>query len=144
MAYATQEEIEGDFKNVTFTTATSVTTADVARFIDEASALIDAKVGMVYTVPVTGPNALLVLKTICIDLVCPRIKRILDVKTGAEETEQGVKGTVEGAAMRRLNDIVARKLLLSDAVSLEAGEGVSSYAVNNSLEHTFKKGERQW
>lgn len=144
MSYATEAEISSEFKNVEFSATTSVKTAEVTRFLAEASALIDAKVGMRYVTPVTNASDLLILKTICIDIVTARIKRILDVKTGKTETEQGVKGSVEGAALKMLSEISNGNLPLQNSELINESSGVYSYAASNGLEHTFKKGEDQW
>lgn len=144
MAYSTVEEVSSEFKDVTFSTTTSVTTADVTRFIAEADAEIDARVGLVYVTPIEATAALKVLKLISVGLVANRIKSILAVKTGSDKADQGEKKS--GDPFRAmLREIVEGTMALQGATKNVAGDGVKSYSSSSVCEaHTFKKGEAQW
>ena len=69
MAYCTEAQVEGEFKSVDFGASTAVTSDDITRFIEEADAFIDGKIGVRYVVPITGSISLLIIRTIAISLI---------------------------------------------------------------------------
>ncbi len=145
-AYCEVEEVEAEFKDVTFDSNTAITEADVTRFIVEADAEINGRVGLVYVTPVTAVEALVLLRRISIGIVSTRIKAILAVKTGAEKADQGNK-TPDGDPYRKmLTQIVKGDMILAGATKRSTGDGVSSASSNaaSGCAHTFKKGEEQW
>lgn len=147
MAYTTSTEVQADFKNVTFSTTTLVTTADVVQFITEADALINSYVGMKYQVPVTADSdALALLKLFSRTLVADRIKKVLEVKqassTSANQDARGAYSTRD--VMKALEDIKKGNLTLSGATSLISGGGFYSSNAANDRQRTFKKDDKQW
>lgn len=150
MAYTDITAIQGEFKSVTFSATTAVTTDDIARFISEEEAFLDAHVGTIYTTPVTGTEALKIMKLMSTLLVKARILDILEVKTGKTDEDQG-GGAAEKLRDRILNEdtgilsLIKKKLfLLSDATLVSSSGGVSSYTQSNSLTSQFQKGVDQW
>lgn len=146
MGYCTETQVQEEFKGLDLTASgQAVTTAKVTRFIAEADAEIDSKVGMVYTTPITGANSLIVMRSISIALVADRIRAIMEVKTAPQSTSQGGRRDGNAAWARDLLDkIVSGRAILSDATKISSGDGVSAYAVNAGLEHTLEKGTDQW
>lgn len=145
MAYCNNAQVASEFKEITFSTSSSVTTADVDRFIEEADSEIDARIGTRFVVPVTGPISLITLRQISIWLVTYRIREILRVKNPSKETEQNVRdGNMRAQALKMLDDIVKGLMTLADASLINSADGVSSYGVSAGLEHTFRKGEDSW
>lgn len=143
MAYASVEHIQSEFKDLDLSTCTKVTTKEVEKFIQETDAEINGSIGLLYSTPVTGDPAL-ILRTICIDIVVDRIKRILGVKTGVDEADQGEGDSQADKARERLSKIQKKEILLIGASPVESGGAVSSYNVNNGATHQFRKLEDQW
>jgi len=144
MAYSTQPQVEGEFKDVTFTASTPVTDSDVARFIAEADAEIDSKIGRKYVVPVTGATSIILLRMISVILVSERIKKILAVKTGDSKIDQDAETSKEKTARKMLDQIVKGEMLLSDATAVSSGGGVRSYTYENDIEPEFDVTQDQW
>ena len=148
MAYTTRVEVQGDFKDVTFTASSNVSASDVDQFIVEADALINSYVGTVYTVPVTvtgdGKN---LLKLLSRSLVTARIKKILEVvQETSKDANQNVVGVLlsPSAVMKILKDIQNKDIALAGAAPLVSGAGFYSNNASNDVEPVMKKDERQW
>jgi hypothetical protein len=144
MAYCTYIDVQSDFKDITLSTTSSITIAEVSQFINEASALIDAKVSLKYVTPITGTYSLLLMKYIARNLVANRIKRILNVKTGDEKLNQKAEETDDISLMQKLQDILDLKLRLSDATLLNAADGIRSYTYSNGFDPHFQRDVDQW
>jgi hypothetical protein len=145
MAYATTQNIQEEFKSLDFTAANSaVQTTRVQRFIAEAEAEIDAKVGQVYNTPIdptASPNSLVIVRAISIGIVAQRVRDILEVKSPDQETGQGVRKDSASDARKRLDAIVNRTLPLPDAVLKSSTNGATSFEAGDaSAEFTFKRG----
>ena len=143
MAYSTNANVATEFKNLTYS-SNGITSAEVDEFIDQEDAFIDGIVGRKYETPVTGTYALRILKTISVQLVASRVKRILAVKTGIPETEQDSSSGLFGMAKTKLDDIAEGRLILSDGTLARASDGVDSFAVSDDLSHIFKRDVEQW
>lgn len=144
MAYATTAQIERDFKDITFSSSTSVTDTDVAAFIEEADAEIDANLADKYEVPITGAAALIVVRTISIAIVADRIRGILTIKTGDEKKDQAQGKSASEIARQRLKDIRDGKIKLVGATLAQSSDGIKSYATDEDLEPIFSMDEDQW
>lgn len=151
-AYAQTADIAAEFKKVTFngvsTATTNLTDTAVQGFCDQTSALIDGKIGKIYLTPATGTTTLLILKAITIGIVAARIRKILEVKTGNPEPDQGPKDD-SIPFWKMVEQIVKRELLLPDAALVGSAGGVGSYTQANSVQPTFRRGTtsrgvRQW
>ena len=143
MAYSTNANVATEFKNLTYS-SNGITSAEVDGFIEEADAFIDGIVGRKYVTPITGANSLLIIKTISIQIVVARVKKILAVKTGIPETDQDSSDNMFGMAKTKLDDIAEGCLVLKDAALYRASDGVDSFAVSDDLEHIFKRDIDQW
>ena len=148
MAYTTSEEIQSDFKDISFTSATNVTEDDVTQFIVEADALINAYVGAIYTVPVaTAGGGLSLLKLLSRSLVTARIKKIMEVKQEKSvDGNQNVVGVFLSPkeVMKILSDIKDDVLKLEGAESLASGGGFYSNNYSNDVEAKVEKDSKQW
>lgn len=145
--YCSTTEVQEEFKDITWGTGTAIAAARVTRFIQEASAYIEGKIGLIYTTPISStasPKATLVIKAICIALVADRVRKIMNVKTGSATDSQKASGEAKMDPEKMLQDIVEEKMLLSDASKVSSRDGVQSYASVNALEQTFQKGVKQW
>lgn len=147
MAYTTYSEIEGDFKDINFTTSTNVTPDNVTQFIVEADAIIDAHVGTIYTVPVTAGAGLNLLKTLSRSLVVARIKSILKVKQESnKDANQNIVDTylTVSQVMKMLLGIQKREVALAGATLLSSGGGFYSKNADDDVEPVMEKDERSW
>ena len=148
MAYTTYQEIQADFKDVTFTTTSNVKSPDVTQFIVESDSLIDAYIGTVYTVPVeTGDSALALLKLLSRSLVTARIKKIMEVKQDkSTDANQNVVGVLLSPTqvMNILKDLQKKIIKLDGALVLSTSGGFNSFNVTNSTEAVMKKSDQQW
>ena len=143
MAYCTTDHVQEEFKDQTFTTSTKVTLADVTRFILESDALINSKLGLKYQTPITGTNALILMRMISVWLTKSRILDIFAVKTGRTETDQDGGTETAAKANKLLQDIVDGAVALSDATLLSSDYRISSYSLEHDLENVFEKGVDQ-
>ena len=145
--YTCVEEIQSDFKDLTFSTTSNVSIEDCTGFIRESDALINAYVGARYTVPVTTGEGSRLLKLLSRSLVTARIKRIMEVKQDkSTDANQNVVGVLLSPTMvmKILSDIRDNKLNLAGAASLVSGSGFYSSNVSNSVEPVIKKNDKQW
>jgi hypothetical protein len=143
MAYSLNTDVQAEFKNLTYS-SNGITSAEVDEFISQEDAYINGIVGRKYETPVTGSDSLKILKTISVQLVAARVKRILAVKTGIAETDQDSSTNLQAMALKKLDEIALGKLLLSDATLGRASDGVNSFAVSDDLSHIFKRDVQQW
>jgi len=147
MAYSTPTLISSEFKSITFSATTKVTEDEVTQFIVEADAYIDARIGLIYTTPVTlaaSPKSMEVLKTISIGLVAQRIAKIMELKSTSPQGDQAIPVDLAIQARANLEMIVKRELLLSDAVSISSVQGVKSYSSSNTVTRVFDQSKTQW
>lgn len=146
MAYCSTTEVAAEFKALTFSASTEVTSTECTRFIDEASDLIDAYIASRYAVPVTGGSkALNVLKMVAIGLVACRVQDILEVRTGTPKTDQDLKRPdICKNAMPMLKAIQSGAITLLDATLASSTDGVRSYNSENDVEPYFDRDCVQW
>jgi phage gp36-like protein len=145
MAYATEAEIESEFKNLTIDTGTAITTATVATYLAQADAEINSRLGVKYETPITGTESLVLIKMIEIWLVKDRVQKAMKVKTGIEKSSQDLgDADYRKQALDLLADLASGKVALSDATLKDSSGGVKSYASSNSVENIFKVGVTQW
>lgn len=145
MAYASKEDVAGEFKSISYSSTTNPKDSQVDEFITQADAFINAKISNKYVTPVTGADSLSILKNISVWFVADRIKDILKVKNVSDEVDQGVReGSLYKRAMDMLDEIAKGDLILPDATLATSKIGPRSYANDNNLEYTFKKGVNQW
>ena len=81
MSYATVEEIRSMFRDLDDTSEAAITTAEIQLFLDNNTAIIDAKIGTLYTLPITlidNPLSFPILKQIQMFLVASVVDEILN------------------------------------------------------------------
>ena len=147
MAYATHSDVELELKGITLSSSTALKDSTVDGWCDEESAVIDSFLAGRCETPITGTQALKIVKFICIQLVRQRVREVLAVKVGDDRTDQADDAEDSYQRARNmLNQLRDGKLGLTDAteVSLSAGSGPDSYGRKEDLTHTFRKGEDQW
>ena len=147
MAYTTKEEIQADFKDLTFTTTSNVKIVDVEQFIIESDALINSYIGERYVVPVTTGEGLQLLKLYSRLLTTARIKKIMEVKQDkGQDANQNVVGVLmsPAAIIKALESIRDGKSSLVGATLLTNSGGFFNNNVSNDVEAVMKKDEKQW
>lgn len=144
MAYSTQAQIQGEFKDVTFTASTAVTDTEVAELISQTDAEIDARLSVRYVVPVTGPTSLLLLRTISIYITAARVSKIIEVKTGESDRDQPRRVEERNTALRMLQEIIDGKIILTDAEEADPHRGVRSYTYENNITPCIQTTRDQW
>lgn len=144
MAYCTYSDVQSEFKSLTFSSSTPVKDTEVTEFVVQTDALINAMISNRYVVPVvTGTQSLSLLKMISIQIVTERIKSIVAVKTGDEETSQDPNKQFLISPMDMLKKISEGDIDLIGAEE-SGSNGVKSYNSDYSIKHVFKKGCDQW
>lgn len=143
MAYASESDIESEFKDLDFSSSSAVTSNEVIQFLSDADAEINARLNGRYTVPITGTVALSIVKVMEIYLVKHRILEILKVKTGRAPEEQEGSKTYREMALDMIKDILENRLALYDAVGVSGG-GVASYNLTNDISPVFERDGDQW
>lgn len=144
MAYCTEAQVEGEFKDVDFSASTVVTSDDITRFIAEADALIDGHLAGKYDTPITGATSLLIVRTISVLLVASRVRKILEVKGGDSSKGQAPKASEKKQAMSMLKQIKEGKILLTDATLANSYDGVKSYTSANDVTPETDVEEELW
>ena len=148
MAYCTAEQVGDEFNGITFSATTNPTLTTVERWIEEADKLIDAKVGLRYSVlnlNVTDhPNALIVLRQICIHLVSARVRRRLNRVGPTGEAAKVIVTETDSKASKMLDQIAEGKMDLPELTPRNSKLGIGSFNVDNAEEFTFKKNVDQW
>jgi phage gp36-like protein len=144
MSYATVQYIEEEFKDVEFTSTSALTDTEVTRFLEEADAEIDMNLGTRYQTPITGTQALIIMRIIAIWLVKSRVSEILRIKTGRIESDQDGGSDPAERAREMLTKISQGKLNLTDATLANSYDGVRSYTSENAIEHVFDTETTQW
>ncbi len=152
MSYATIAKVEGEFKNVTFTSKdavlpllpTAVTIEDVTQWLADADAEINSRLSVKYQTPITGTEALTVMCMLAIWLVKDRILGVMEVKGVTPATSQIAPKSNRQKALDALNDLVSGKMKLTDATPATTADGVRSYMSDNVIQNVFDRTIEQW
>lgn len=154
MSYAIATDIESEFKNLNFSDLNAaLTSAEVTELIEQEEAVINATISNRYEIPVTGVEALKVMKDISIAYVTYRVATILNLKKDVstllsiknkfipQELNESSKFVL---AKKRLADIQSGKIVLNDAVARSTEQGIKSYNSINSIGPLWERDTRQW
>lgn len=147
MGYATLENVQSEFKDMVFTSTTTVTDADVNEFLAEADAYINSTLSKRYEVPIAESyaDARLILRMYSRLLVAERVRKILAVK---QETNSGANQQVRG--MMSTADIIKDLKSYADGekdltgVDSNSGQNPFSATAGFGVEPVFKKDKVQW
>lgn len=142
MAYSTNQDVIDEFKSLD--TTGKITTAKIDKWITQADALINGRIGLIYEVPVVGLESLEILKEISIGLVAQRIAYVLETKSITPTGDQVIPKNLILEAKERLQMIVDRLLILSDATQKSTHAGVKSFTSDNTIRRTFDATKDQW
>lgn len=144
--YTSVSAIQSEFKSVTFTTTSAVTTDDVNEFINQEEAALESEVCSIYSVPIVSDRGVAMMKLMATLMVKARIVDILQVKTGDAKADQASSGQPLRDRVKELMDkIISKKVQFSsDEPLVQSSGGVQSYASSNDLTPEFRSGEDQW
>lgn len=144
MAYCTEAQVQAEFKQLDITSTTAIKTAQIAEFIAEADAEIDAIIGTRYTVPVASGNALLLCRMMSRALVRERVAGVLAIKSGNDKTKQDASLMKREDVIKLATKISKGEIAFEGADLINSDGGVKSYVSSNTVERTFKRGDKQW
>lgn len=146
MAYSDVADVESEFKDLSFTTSTNVTSDDVDQFIIEADALIDSFLVKRYVTPVTsGTVSLELLKLYSRSIVADRVRGILANKQASntsanQEVRQGLS---RSAVIKELMGLRDGLTSLPDATR-NTTSAFYSKNYTNSVAPIVEKDTKQW
>lgn len=147
MAYCTNAQVADEFNGIpggAFSSTTNPTDTTVDRWIAEADALIDSKVGLRYDVPITDVDDLIVIRQIAIMLVSARIRRRLNrVGPDGETAKIKVTDTFD-QAMKLLDSIIKGLTDLPNSDLRNSDVGVSSFSTSLESPHKFTRDSDDW
>ena len=146
MSYCEVEQVQEEFKSLDVDdSTTAISTARIERFIEEADAEINSRIGLKFVVPVTGPLSLIILRTISIQLVAGRLRDIMKTKGPEAATSQATRDKdLVADARAKIEQIIKGVLLLPDATLVSQADGLQSFDVDNMEQFIFDKDSRQW
>ena len=149
MAYSIYTDVQSEFKGLTLSATSKVTITEVTEYISQEDAKIDAKLSIRYSTPITGTEALKLVKKISIDFTAYRISKILNLKTDVPLPDGRIIQVLNNSgsykeSMKFLDELASGKVPLPDATLNSPGPVVSSYNATNSIEPIFKRDTKQW
>ena len=110
---------------------------------------IDAKLSVRYTTPITGTEAVKLVKKISIDFVAYRVAKILNLKRDIPVPDSRVVQELNysGAYKKSLillDKLASGKIPLPDATLNSPGPVVASYNADNDITPIFERDTKQW
>lgn len=144
MAYSVYGDVQSEFKDLDLSSTTKIKDTEVTQFIVESDAYIDGRLSKKYVTPITGTEALKIVKTISIKLTACRVWGILEVAT-KEKKDRGKALCKE--ALDMIDQILsdnAKELELTDAVLNTTDHGIVASNYENDIDPIFEKETDQW
>jgi len=106
MAYTDLTQVQSLFRNVTFSTESAVTSADVSQFITDAETFINARLKNYYDIDNIGPESEVMLATVAKYKVASIIKEVLELtSSNSSNINQRVTGSWDMIANKMLDEI---------------------------------------
>lgn len=153
MSYATKDDIKSMFRDFAPNTEAAVDDSELDLFIDNSTAIIDAKIGTLYQLPIvegTQPESFKILKQLQMFKVACIVDDILNNYGEADKKPQWCK-----KAITLLNALVPERdaktgkqhpptMILPDAEYLGTANQRGRLKVSATTGTTFKKGENNW
>lgn len=144
MAYCTEAQVQAEFKQLDITSTTAIKTGNVAEFIAESDAEINAIIGTRYVVPVASGEALTLCRMMSRALVANRVAGILAIKTGNQAQDQNASRMSREDVLKLARSIADGKVAFEGADLIDGDGGVKSYVSGTDVERVFKRGDKQW
>ena len=144
MAYCTEAQVQGEFKDLPITTTTALKTGQIAEFIAEADALINAIISTRYQTPVEDGDALLLCRRMSRALVADRVAAILAVKLPNDKLNQDATRMTTKEVMALAQKIADGDILFDGAVVLAGVSSVAALSLTRDVPIKFKRDRKQW
>lgn len=115
MAYITIDDVQSRLPSsiAEITPSSEPTDAQVSAWISEVEAFVDSVLSSRYQIPITGPQSLQVVKSICADLVAARVWRMKAAGVN-DPTQLQYAEQLEKHALDKLNQIANGEANLPD------------------------------
>lgn len=153
MAYALKQDIKSMFRNFADNTEAAVTDTELDLFIDNSTAIIDAKVGTLYTLPITeldNPQSFKILKQVQMYQVACIVDDILNDYAEADKKPMWCKmaanlltALVPGIDPKTCRQCVPT-MILPDAPYIGTMEQRNRITLSSTSGTVFKKNENNW
>lgn len=152
MSYATEENISSMFREVDFAaTDAAVDSTDISLFLDNTTAIINAKIGTLYTLPIVEvdhPESFKILKQLQMYMVACIVDDILNNYDKAEKKPGWCKKaeTLMHALVPDREKCKQCKptMILPDAEYLGTDTEKARIKISATTGVTFRKGEKNW
>lgn len=153
MAYTTAASIQAFYVNITFSTSTRPTLAQVEQWIVEADGIIDGALSSVYATPITGTTALQQVKALSELYVLDNINFVLGHnKFSVNQNKELIPKKLKHAEFYNLLKMyqgdpckcIEPTMILADAPRNTTKLKSASYNKTNSIEQVAQKGVDQW
>ncbi len=146
MAYSTKDNVESEFKNVTFDATSKVTETEVDEFIAEADLTVDSFLSRRYVVPVTGVQTLILVRKFSRQLTAARCAPIIGVQTNFERTTNNKeeKSSVISGIMRHLKAISKGEADLPSDATLKPSKSSGRFVISSGETDKFDYDKDQW
>lgn len=153
MAYATKDEIKAMFRDFADNDEAAVNDADLDLFIDNSTSIINAKIGTLYTLPITeanNPESFKILKQLQMFKVACTVDDILNDYSEADKKPMWCKKA--HMLMEALVPPYDKKnckqceptMILPDAPYLGTAKNRNKITVSATQGRTFVKGQDNW
>jgi len=139
--YCNASSVEAWFPGVVFSADTKVTATRVAALIARHSAYIDSRLDAVYTVPITGTNALLIVGEICELLTAADVEVVLKSGLGRQSDEEFID--LRQLAEDKIKKIEEGEISLTDAATKTEND-FYNYNEENDIDPIIKRDSEQW
>jgi hypothetical protein len=124
MPYCTVSDVQKLFGNITFSASTPVTDTDITNVhIPKADATMDARLRRVYTVPITAPGDLELLRLVSMSLTAGMVAEVL-YETSSQPNDQASARRHREWGERMLDQIMSGELTLATQRGAVADAGV--------------------
>ncbi len=145
MAYCLAADIESEFKDISFSVAGSLlATAEVTAIIAQHDAFIDSYLANLYETPITGTQALLIMKMLSVALTKIRVIDILEMR-GVQASKSQVKETMKyDQVTKYLENLQKGKNKLTDATLVSSTGGMTVSCISDDYSPTFNTCRQQW
>lgn len=151
MGYATKEDIKAMFRDFADNTEAAVSDTELDLFIDNTSAMINAKVGTLYVLPITeinNPESFKILKQLQMYKVACIVDDILN-SYGEADKKPGWCKKADMLLTALVPDREKCKqckptMILPDAQYLGTDTQRSRITISSTEEPVFKKGQDNW
>jgi len=141
--YSQVSDVQRLIKWITFSSSSKLTNDDIESMIKEADAVIDAKIGRIYNVPVTDSNDQIILTYASARLAAYEAAKVLIVQAGGD-----LPAIVEGwknSADSYIASILNSDLTLENTAKRTATSGIYNYTSQpEAPDRIWELDKEQW